>query len=206
MKKDKEWLKEQINYLKEAVGKPAINDFSRGLNDAYDTLESLIDQLDEPEKVVVSKKETVEVPQFVADWIEKHKYSSDLIDLYSSIEYATDSDGFIEDKWQHSKEFYDWLSDDTDKIYLLADAMRYGYTIEKETMYYVILVESEDKEYGQALYKDFNYDGDKVVSTHIETFIKRISLEAGNFHFTEQEIKSIDERYWAFAEEVTDNA
>lgn len=71
-------------------------------------------------------------------------------------------------------------------------------------MYYVIFVESEDKEKGQALYKDFSYDGDKVVSTHIETFSKRISLEAGNFHFTEQEIKSIDERYLAFKVEVTE--
>ena len=70
-------------------------------------------------------------------------------------------------------------------------------------MYYVIFVESEDKEKGQALYKDFNYDGDKVVSTHIETFSKRIALEADNFHFAEQEIKTIDERYLAFKVEVS---
>lgn len=71
-------------------------------------------------------------------------------------------------------------------------------------MYYVIFVESEDKEKGQALYKNFNFNGDKVVSKHIEPFSKRIALEAGNFHFTEQEIKDYDERYWAFAEEVTE--
>lgn len=112
----------------------------------------LAEELDEPEEpkgidltkekldsygLVISNK--VAIPQFVADWIEKHKYSNDLIDLYSSIEYATDSDGFIEDKWQHSGEFYDWLSDDTDNIYLMVDAMRFGYTVKKEQLYYMKL-------------------------------------------------------------------
>lgn len=195
MNKGKEWLKAQVKDGECELKSVYDNYVPYEKVLIADDVNELIDQLDEPELPVI--------PQFVADWIEKHKYSSDLIDLYSSIEYATDSDGFIEDKWQHSKEFYDWLSDDTDKIYLLADAMRYGYTIEKENMYYVIFVESEDKEKGQALYKDFNFNGDKVVSTHIETFSKRISLEADNFHFTEQEIKAIDERYLAFKVEVS---
>ena len=46
--RDKEWLKEQFTYYREAVG-PTFNDVSRGMNNAYDNVEKLIDQLDEPE-------------------------------------------------------------------------------------------------------------------------------------------------------------
>lgn len=48
MKKDKEWLKEQFTYYREAVGQ-TFNDVSRGMNYAYDNVEKIIDQLEEPE-------------------------------------------------------------------------------------------------------------------------------------------------------------
>lgn len=81
-------------------------------------------QLDEPKKVVV--------PKFVAEWLDKHKYSTDIIDLFLSVEYATDSDGFVAEKWDCSGEFYDWLSNSADIQFTLCDAMRYGYEVEKE--------------------------------------------------------------------------
>ena len=169
MKKDKEWLKNEVeDYL-------AIE----GVYDARTALKAVleyIDQLDEPEQ------EKVVVNEIMAGHIENCKNLK--LTLSDSLHLV--------------------VPGDKQEEVLFARAWLDRYSVEKETMYYVILVESEDKEYGQALYKDFNYDGDKVVSTHIETFSKRISLEAGNFHFTEQEIKSIDERYWAFAEEVTE--
>lgn len=138
-------------------------------------LRKLVNQLDEPEIPMI--------PQFVADWIEKYNIKTAL----GNIDAQED-------------DICAWVLYNLDTF---SRAWLDGYRIEKETMYYVIFVESEDKEKGKALYKDFNYDGDKVVSTHIETFSKRISLEAGNFHFTEQEIKSIDERYLAFKVEVS---
>lgn len=125
MKKNKEWLKEQINYLKEAVGKPAINDFSRGLNDAYDTLESLIDQLDEPEKVVI--------PKFVADWIEFcKKNEASLAECLTAMNI------------DHQRAFY-WLnSNRSDMEEIVARAWLDGYTIEKPKLLTVI-VKSYDK-------------------------------------------------------------
>ncbi|HAP4145992.1 TPA: RNA-binding protein, partial [Enterococcus faecalis] len=66
-------------------------DFSRGKKDAYNNAIGLAKQIDEPEKVVV--------PKFVAEWLDKHKYSTDIIDLFLSVEYATDSDGFVAEKW-----------------------------------------------------------------------------------------------------------
>ncbi|EGO5031448.1 MULTISPECIES: DUF3850 domain-containing protein [Bacteria] len=99
-------------------------DFSRGKKDAYNNAIGLAKQIDEPEKVVV--------PKFVAEWLDKHKYSTDIIDLFLSVEYATDSDGFVAEKWDYSGEFYDWLSNSADIQFTLCDAMRYGYEVEKE--------------------------------------------------------------------------
>lgn len=66
MKKNKAWLKKEIeDYL-------AIE----GVYDARMALKATldyVDQLDEPEKVVVSKMEKVIIPQFIADWIERSK-------------------------------------------------------------------------------------------------------------------------------------
>ncbi|MGL3053002.1 DUF3850 domain-containing protein [Enterococcus faecalis] len=96
------------------------NGYEQGV---YDSLSHVI-LLDEPKKVVV--------PKFVAEWLNKHKYSTDIIDLFLSVEYATDSDGFVAEKWDYSGEFYDWLSNSADIQFTLCDAMRYGYEVEKE--------------------------------------------------------------------------
>ncbi|EHV0179906.1 DUF1642 domain-containing protein, partial [Enterococcus faecalis] len=100
-------------------------EFKKGFNCACENIKRLADQkLDEPKKVVV--------PKFVAEWLYKHKYSTDIIDLFLSVEYATDSDGFVAEKWDYSGEFYDWLSNSADIQFTLCDAMRYGYEVEKE--------------------------------------------------------------------------
>ncbi|EHQ9024399.1 DUF1642 domain-containing protein [Enterococcus faecalis] len=148
--------------------------FSQGKKDAYNNAIGLAKQLDEPEKVVV--------PKFVAEWLDKHKYSTDIIDLFLSVEYATDSDGFIAEKWDYSGEFYDWLNNSADVQFTLCDAMRYGYEVEKEQLYYVKLPEIGYMRFG----KKYFYSTDKEDA-------KR---------YTENQIKSIDERYWPFAVKV----
>ncbi|WP_233050379.1 DUF1642 domain-containing protein [Enterococcus faecalis] len=102
-------------------------DYLKGADYANERAINLAKQLDEPIKVVV--------PKFVAEWLDKHKYSTDIIDLFLSVEYATDSDGFIAEKWDYSGEFYDWLSDNADTLFTLCDAVRYGYEVEKEPLY-----------------------------------------------------------------------
>ncbi|WP_270346593.1 DUF1642 domain-containing protein [Enterococcus thailandicus] len=99
-------------------------------NDIILDLEEDLKQLDEPQRPVVSK--------FVAEeFLKKSKYSTDVIDLFSEVEYATDSDGLILEKWGWSVDFYDWLAKDSDTLYILCDALRYGYEVEKEPLYYV---------------------------------------------------------------------
>lgn len=102
-------------------------DYLKGADYANERAINLAKQLDEPKKVIFSHEE-----KFVADWLDKHKYSTDIIDLFLSVEYATDSDGFVAEKWDYSGEFYDWLSNSADIQFTLCDAMRYGYEVEKE--------------------------------------------------------------------------
>ncbi|MGG5319263.1 hypothetical protein [Enterococcus sp. AZ072] len=83
--------------------------------------EDLVSELREPQQI--------KVPKAAAEWLSENNTTYDLIELYSDVQYATDSEGLVEAKWKYSVSFYDWLSDDTDKIFLLADAMRYGYEV-----------------------------------------------------------------------------
>ncbi|HIB1823519.1 TPA: DUF1642 domain-containing protein [Enterococcus faecalis] len=149
-------------------------DYLKGADYATERAINLAKQLDEPIKVFV--------PKFVADWLDKHKYSTNIIDLFSNVEYATDSDGFIAEKWEYRGELYDWLSDNSDTLFTLCDAIRYGYEVEKEPLYYVKLPEIGYMRFG---YRYF-------YSKDVEEAKK----------YTEQEIKAIDERYWDFAVKV----
>ncbi|MEN2297594.1 DUF1642 domain-containing protein [Enterococcus faecalis] len=149
-------------------------------NEAINASISLAKQLDEPKKVVV--------PKFVADWLDKHKFSTNIIDLFSNVEYATDSDGFIAGKWEYRGEFYDWLSDNADTLFTLCDAVRYGYEVEKEQLYYVF--DTTTKQY---------LGVDKVVN---KAFWLSSQNSGARTPLTEQEIKSVDERYWQFAVKV----
>ncbi|MGH2311071.1 DUF1642 domain-containing protein, partial [Enterococcus faecalis] len=101
-------------------------DYLKGADYANQRAITLAKQLHEPIKVVVSK--------FVAEWLNKHKSSTHIIDVFLSVEYATDSDGFVAEKWDYSREFYDWLSYSADIQFTLCDAMRYGYEVEKEPL------------------------------------------------------------------------
>lgn len=186
---NKQELIETLEEIKANIDRNAetsdYTDFSRGKKDAYNNVIGLAKQLDEPKKVVV--------PKFVARWLDKHKYSTDIIDLFLSVEYATDSDGFIAEKWDYSGEFYDWLNNSADVQFTLCDAMRYGYEVEKEPLYYVKF---------DILYLQ------KYLVKNVETnqfYLSNNEKVVGNYEqvrFTEQEIKAIDERYWPFAVKV----
>lgn len=90
--KDKEWLKDSL--AKEMYNAEIQGIFSSSgmSNLLYDDIVKLIDQLDEPEITdpTISKKETVEVPQFVANHIEYNK----------------------ERKWNIRDVFYDVITDE----------------------------------------------------------------------------------------------
>ena len=87
-----------------------------------DTSEVLKDlkQLDEPQKPVV--------PQFVADWYEKHKYALEfnIFDYVYRFEQKAKND------------FKDWFDDiNTKAIQILVNMHQFGYEVEKEKRYLV---------------------------------------------------------------------
>ena len=143
-------------------------------------------QLDEPQKPVV--------PKCAELWLEGHCSASDVINLFIAVTYATDSDGFVSEKWKWSGEFYDWLVEDADTLYILCDALRYGYEVEKEPLYYVDFINNGDVH--KRLVLDHENDKYNIVdwSDNLIGLVQEM--------FTEKEIKAIDVRYWAFAVKV----
>ena len=88
----------------------------------YVYIEELIKSLDEPQKPVV--------PQFVADWYEKHKDDLE----YDIWEYIL--------HWgkQQKSEFYEWMNHANNKpLQTLVNMHQFGYEVEKEPKYIVKL-------------------------------------------------------------------
>lgn len=131
-----------------------------------------IKQLDEPQKV--------KVPAFVAEWIEYVKKKGDsFFDSFSPWDlYGAE---YVEaDRWiAKNGEIYGraWLD---------------GYEVEEEPLFYIRLTIPSSSVVG--LYLGFNKDG---IFDH--SYGKPHVTWDWKCTFTEQEIKSIDERYWQFA-------
>lgn len=174
MKKDKNWLKEQLSYLQEGVGE-SFNDYSKGLNAAYNTIGLLINELEEPEQ------EEVVIPQFVADWIETMKQQDFTLGQVAEHLYSGDI------KWSLLREYERWARLNFTKF---TRAWLDGYSVEKEKLYYV-------RENNYLLCK---HKGEVI--DYVEAIDRRITNSV-KLKLTEQEIKDYDERYWAFAEEIT---
>jgi len=137
----------------------------------------LINQLEEPEQ------EKVIVPQFVADWIDSHK--EDNLNLGDS----------LNTHYEDEREIHHWLymegSGNNDEIF--ARAWLDGYTIEKEKLY---KVELPIDRLHHILTIHADGSGHFFGKEHINNYWYKT-------HLTEREIKAIDERFWAFAEEIT---
>ncbi|MGF2160979.1 DUF1642 domain-containing protein [Enterococcus avium] len=107
----------------------------------------------EPQKPVV--------PKCAEQWIEGHCAPSDVVNLFIEVTCATDSDGFIDSKWRWSTDFYEWLANDADTLYILCDALRYGYEVEKEPKWKIIndqkyCLTSIEAGYGNSLHWAFD--------------------------------------------------
>lgn len=120
--KNKEWLKEKVNNRLSRAKEETNSDpfaYSVGRVDAYKRVLQYIDQLDEPQKVII--------PQFVADWIEGCKKDNTPL----SLAYDVAAFGGVAE-WLYEQE-------NADNIDLFAKAWIDGYEIEKEPQYGVKL-------------------------------------------------------------------
>ncbi|HHK0761670.1 TPA: DUF1642 domain-containing protein [Enterococcus hirae] len=143
-------------------------------------------QLDEPQKPVV--------PKFVAEWFEDNKDALDLA-IFMAIRELDD------EEWPHKTDFENWLDVAKNKPIETLIRMKDGYEVEKEPLYYVYFPEII------ASPEMFFLD---IEGAYLMKSDDGIELADNNdfedMKFTEREIKAIDERYWAFAVPVEEEA
>lgn len=146
---NKQELIESINHLPSDCSRP------RPMIDKLTALE-LIKLLDEPQKV--------QVPQFVADWIEECK--NDDFHLFGAMEGIS----------LNQKKLDYWFRED-DNMELFARAWLDGYTVEKENRYEVILSN------GQSLKTVYRQGEDRLdfekVYGDLERFTRKQLEDAG---------------------------
>ncbi|MBC9787195.1 DUF1642 domain-containing protein [Carnobacterium maltaromaticum] len=143
----------------------------------------IFDSIDNFKKVVI--------PKFVAEFLGSHwedaePTKEDKADLIRHQEQYIRSFG--------TSELKNWIVK-ADNFILFVEVVMNGYEVEKEKLYYVEL----------PLKKMLNGCGrlGEGYGGEIKVLFTQIELQPNwKTKFTEQEIKSIDERYWAFAVEV----
>lgn len=122
MKKDIEWLREEVYALyPNSYSAYALNDMVLK-TEMVDKIIELINQLDEPKKPVI--------PQFVADYIEKWKHEG--LTIYEWLSFGNNDVDEDIYKWL----YYSLNEKNRRREYLLIDAIRFGYEVEKEPVYY----------------------------------------------------------------------
>lgn len=209
VKKDIEWLKEEIGELP-CVDTVFNSDGSYYIDSAVPvmTVYDLLNQLDEPEvltlewideheihynhwvgavpvtelrNLLVPKQEKPVIPNYVAKWISVHR---ERFELYPALKR-------LENNALSWEGVYDWYRKNTRKF---VNAYLTGkYEVEEEQKYYVV-----DNEYIPLLQKGHGYVN--RTSTGLSIFEK--GRDNDQFALIEQEIKDYDERYWPFAVRV----
>ena len=168
----------------EEARKYSVLDWDRRIEDAeasvYMQVINWVEQLDEQPKVTV--------PQFVAKWINQCKEKATLADCLDG--YYEISNGEV----VSSEDFQNWVVDNENDE-LTAKAWIFGYKVDKEPVYEVVFLESDDERYLLMELGEKSYE----VVPESENDGYRTQW------FTESEIKSIDERYWAFAVPVEED-
>lgn len=213
MRKDKQWLKEEVKRLSKKGVRLTVEEIVKGPKVFLNSVLELIDQLDEPEtlseewidehtwnnhyigipfvyvddlqNLLVPKQEKPVIPQFVAYWIERQKqYGNEPV--FISMKRLIN---------QAPQNVVNWFNNNLD---LYARAWLDGYEVDKEKVYYVL-----DKEGVALLKKSVTGEGvDKSIGVNINN--AKSWKDEKKYQLTEQEIKDYDKRYWIFAKEVTE--
>ncbi|VFA76786.1 phage protein, putative [Enterococcus faecium] len=167
-----------------ALTHPESKNYYEGMVMAYSQVVHMVNtvlKLDEPKKPVV--------PGFVAELLDYYRQSPDvdlLVLLLSFHDWY-----YSESKNGKYEEAIDWLVKHPE-IYMRA--WLYGYEVEKEQLYRVIMPNPQSKN-GNVLVLRRTQQGTITVNK-----VKKITARLGEgMDLTEEEIKSVDERYWPFA-------
>lgn len=160
----------------------------------------IIEQIDEPKE-----PDKVVIPRFVADFIEKAKSGVVYVNSSGHAERIGNSaykvTYYILKEDVASSNVFKWVKGNTD---LFIRAWLDGYEIEKEKRYRVALPFTVWDDDASELNETTMFLAFDITSD--ETQFSYSTGERGGYRtdLTESQIKSIDERYWPFAEEVTE--
>ncbi|EMW5353853.1 DUF1642 domain-containing protein [Enterococcus faecalis] len=188
-KQEKEDL---IQALYDIGGCDAEDEWSRGYDDGVNAAIEVIKELKVQGKVIFSHEE-----KFVADWLDGLRGQISNVKLNSGAVFMTFIGRQLERYYDEEYSFLtekieSWLTVPKNKVKLMS-AIDNGYEVETEQLYYVKF---------DILYLQ------KYLVKNVETdqfYLSNNEKVVGNYEqvrFTEQEIKAIDERYWAFAVKV----
>ena len=86
--------------------------------------------VDDLQNLLVPKQDKPIIPKFVADYIEKWKHES--LTIYEWFTFDNNDEDDDVNKWLYDKNY----EENRRREYLLIDAIRYGYEVEKEPVYY----------------------------------------------------------------------
>ncbi len=179
-KQEKEDL---IQALCDIGGCDAEDEWSRGYDDGVNAAIKVVQEYKTQEKIVV--------PKFAVEWLDKQRCSIDILQLFFNVINITDSGVITFERWGYSREFFNWLSDNADTLFTLCDAIRYGYEVEKEQLYKVVI----DHKYLVQLFSG-------RTDARLVEYEELTNWHDSAYKLTESVIKSIDERYWPFAVKV----
>lgn len=182
---------EVIDEIENAIPDFILNDYQRGKEASLTYALELVEQLDEPEKPVLSKEE--------AEWLERLKKAKSFLNCLYII--TRQGWGYDFEFYVHEEKYKLSYRDDNDEDSeqtknRLVNALIYGYEVEKEKLYTVRL-----KATGEFI--RFN---ETARSYHSGTSIRPVAYQEKNYHHTEDALKEL--LFWdnpAFTiEEVTE--
>lgn len=181
---------EAIEKIENAIPDFLLNDFQRGKETGLTYALELVEELDEPEKPVLSKEE--------AEWLEHLK----LIANFTHCLYVITRQG-----WGHDFEFYvheekyklsyrDDNDEDSEQTKnRLVNALIYGYEVEKEKLYTVEIPNPNGLDY-------LMLQKDRRGKISVAWYCTDRWREDERVRLTEAEIKKDFDWAWQFAEEV----
>ncbi|EGS8255390.1 DUF1642 domain-containing protein [Enterococcus faecalis] len=190
-------LEEELENIKWDERDENYNAYSNGKEMAYTVAIDVAKQLDEPKKVIKVSREFDE-------WVQKAKTAYCSADLWKEwCIYQINQMGWgqwlqvpvackdIEDSYGHHPE---WTREIHGNKELHTRAILDGYEVENEQLYYVDFIKNDD------VHKRLVFDHENGKYNIVDWSDNLIGLVQEIF--TEQEIKSIDERYWDFVVKV----
>lgn len=182
-----------------AIGNDAI---AACYNESMNAGITLMKKIDEPQKHVM--------PKFFDKWAKQVLEKRDKFYAISLITragwgYGVDYELNYDRSPSGTKELLNWLveneGDDYPNKKKATEALLYGYEVEKEPLYRVIMPNPQSKN-GNVLVLRRTQQGTITVNK-----VKKITARLSEgMDLTEEEIKSVDERYWPFAVPVEEVA